>query len=67
MTRDYLIKRLELTNGAVLEMVTDLPETWEDRNQKKLVESVESVLLRVHNEIEFLIAEYSLKTAIDSE
>lgn len=64
MHRDYLIKRLELTNGAVLEMVTDLPETWEDRNQKELVESVEYILLRAHREIEFSIAEYSLKTAI---
>ena len=64
MTRDYLIKRLELTNGAVLEMVTDLPETWEDRNQKELVESVEYILLRAHREIEVLIAEYSLKTAV---
>jgi hypothetical protein len=67
MTRDYLIKRLELTNGAVLEMVTDLPETWEDRNQKKLVESVEYILLNAHSQIEEKIAEYSLKTALDSE
>ena len=67
MTRDYLIKRLELTNGAVLEMVTDLPETWEDRNQKELVESVEYILLNAHSQIEEKIAEYRLKTALDSE
>lgn len=43
MTRDYLIKRLELTNGAVLEMVTDLPETRKDRDQRELVEAVEYI------------------------
>lgn len=64
MHRDYLIERMNRLNAAILLHAESMPEVWGEPNQTELVESVEYILLRAHNEIEFLIAEYSLKTAV---
>ena len=67
MHRDYLIERMNRLNASVYLHVESMPVVCGDRNQQELVESIQYILLKAHAEIEEKIAEYSLKTAIDSE
>jgi hypothetical protein len=68
MHRDYLIERMNRLNASVYLHAESMPVVCGgDRNQQELVESVQYILLKAHAEIEEKIAEYSLKTAIDSE